>query len=235
MSTPAARRATRRLPRVPDGERVAAFADAEAARSAVLVLAEAGFPIKRVSIVGAELQSVEHVTGMMSTGRAALSGLVTGIMLGMFAGLVSLIVNPGIPLSNLLAMGLIAVGVGVLWNVLGYLVSPTKRDFTSTKHTVATRFDLVVPAADAAAARRYLGPLALRAESPVSPAVVGVTDAPSDTAPTAGTAGAHVAAGHEALPNTAPAEGQVAPARPRTYGEAQDELKRQQASEQFRE
>ncbi|MCT2043216.1 hypothetical protein M3D15_07720 [Pseudoclavibacter alba] len=225
MSSAANRRAGRRAPRIPEGERVAAFTDYEAARKAVMTLAEADFPIKRVSIIGSDLTSVERITGMVTAGRAAGSGLMTGLMLGMFAGLVSLIVNPGIELMSLLAMGLIAVGVGVLWSVVSYLASPSKRNYTSVMQTIPKRFELVVPAGDVAEARRHLGALALRPEAPVTP---------TRTMPVAGAESAQPA---QIVPDAAPAapipHGATAtdatPARPRTYGEAQDELKRQEA------
>lgn len=225
MSSATNRRAGRRAPRIPTGERVAAFTDYEAARKAVMTLAEADFPIKQVSIVGSELTSVERVTGMMTTGRAAGSGLMTGLMLGMFAGLVSLIVNPGIELMSLLAMGLIAVGVGVLWSVVSYLASPAKRNYTSVMQTIPKRFELVVPAGDAAEARRHLGALAFRPEAPIAQTVTmpvsGAEPAQSPQLVPESSAAVPVSHG-------APAA-DAAPARPRTYGEAQDELKRQEA------
>lgn len=225
MSSAANRRAGRRAPRIPEGERVAVFTDHDAAQKAVMMLADADFPIKQVSIIGSELTSVERITGMMTTGRAAGSGLMTGLMLGMFAGLVSLIVNPGIELMSLLAMGLIAVGVGVLWSVVSYLASPSKRNYTSVMQTIPKRFELVVPAGDAAEARRHLGALAFRPEVPVAPTktmpVPGAESAqPAQTIPDAAAAAP--------IPHGATVT-DATPARPRTYGEAQDELKRQEA------
>lgn len=277
MSDPSSQRAARRFPPIPQGETVASFGEYAQAKAAVGRLADAGFPIEHVSIIGSDLKSVERVTGRMTYTRAAASGLMSGLMLAMFAGLVSMIVNPEIQLGSLLAMGLVAVGFGLLWGVVGYAMNPAKRDFTSVMQTVATRFDVVVPASDAAAARQRLGggaqaPMTQQAPQPAQHAAAEGS-APAPFPGPAGSTGAHAAgasaqgpqdAPHAAAPQGRfldrpmhrgePTEGQPAPqapqatpqqpapqqslpqqpaapaAAPRTYGEVQDELRRQEAA-----
>ncbi|CAG7845190.1 hypothetical protein USB125703_01447 [Pseudoclavibacter triregionum] len=263
MSDPSSQRAARRFPPIPQGETVASFGEYAQAKAAVGRLADAGFPIEHVSIIGSDLKSVERVTGRMSYARAAASGLMSGLMLAMFAGLVSMIVNPEIQLGSLLAMGLVAVGFGLLWGVVGYAMNPAKRDFTSVMQTVATRFDVVVPASDAAAARQRLGGGAPAPQQAPAAAAAGPAPAPFQDA--ASSHGAHAAGGRapashesaqapqgrfldrptlreepvEAHPGSQQPVSQapVAPQAPaalaataRTYGEVQDELRRQEAA-----
>lgn len=250
MTQNAAMRAARRAPSVPTGEVVGSFADYAAAKDAVNRLSAQGFPIERVAIIGSDLRSVERVTGQMTYGRAAISGLMTGVMLAFFAGCIAIIVNPVITFGSLLAMGLVAIGFGILWSIAGFALSPTKRDFTSVMQTVASRFDLIVPPEQAAAARQALGGVA--AASPVAGAGASPDGRPGSPfgAPGSfdGRPGAGASAGMPEAPS-APGSGQgaglppqapgatasgsgqsqpAAPVRPRTYGEAQDELRRRE-------
>lgn len=249
MSQNAALRAARRLPSIPSGEVVASFGDYAAAKEAVTRLSASGFPIERVAIIGSDLKSVERVTGHMTTGRAAISGVMSGVMLAMFAGCVAIIVNPSTELGSLVAMGLVAIGMGVLWSVIGFALSPAKRDFTSVMQTVASRFDLIVPPEHAAAARQGLGGAAAApAPIPSRPAAPAPQDATwragratsaGDAERAGATAVAGPAAGDDAGAPPSPAAAGLradgAPAaapqrRPRTYGEAQDELRRAAAA-----
>src|SRR6185312_7947685 len=59
----------------------------EAAARAVDWLSDQGFPVEHVRIVGTGLRYIEQVSGRLTTGRAALTGIVQGAVLGLFWGL----------------------------------------------------------------------------------------------------------------------------------------------------
>jgi hypothetical protein len=59
----------------------------EAAVAAVDVLADARFPVERVTIVGHGISSVETVTGRYGFARALATGALNGGLIGLFFGL----------------------------------------------------------------------------------------------------------------------------------------------------
>lgn len=50
-----------------------------AAQHAVDYLADEGFPVQNVEIVGTELRSVERVTGRITRGKIAAAGALSGL------------------------------------------------------------------------------------------------------------------------------------------------------------
>lgn len=200
MSSPAVR-ASRRFPRVPDGEAVGSYESYEAAKHAVDQLVRADFPLQEVSIVGSELRSVERITGRMHAGRAALSGLLSGIMLGVFVGLLVTIMDPTAGWPTLAAVVLVGIGFSVLWNLLGYALSPGKKEFTSVMQVLASHFEVLVKPQLAARARQILGTQLAPTRLPV----------PEPAAP------------EQSIDADSP--------RPRTYGEAQDALRRERGAD----
>ncbi len=224
------------LPKIPDGTVVASFSSYEQAREAVDTLARReGFSLQQISIVGSDLKSVERVIGRMSAARAAMSGAVTGTMMGLFVTLMWLLIYPEAGFSSILGVFLLAIAFGTIWSLLAYALSPRKREFTSMMQLTASRFDLLVPHALAAQAAQVLG---------VQAAADGghIAQAPQVQAPTAqNTTAPHDAGGATAQASQAslespgadvPADGSGTQAqRPRTYGEVQDELRRKQAQE----
>jgi len=130
-------------------------------------LADHGFPVERVAIVGRDLRYVEQVTGRVTVGSAALLGALHGAVIGsLFALGFGLIFtyspNPALPL--LVLYGIVAGGVlGALFGALSHAAGSGRRDFASVPSVVADRYDLLVDAdlADRAAALlRDLGPTA---------------------------------------------------------------------------
>ena len=61
------------------------YADAQ---KAVDFLSDKEFPVENCMIVGTDLKQVERVTGRLTTGRVALGGLLSGIWMGLFIGLI---------------------------------------------------------------------------------------------------------------------------------------------------
>lgn len=205
-----------RFPQIPTGDVVGSFDTYERAKGAVDELARADFPISEVAILGSNLTSVERVTGKMNAARAAAGGLMSGLFLGLFVGLLVMFVTPQVSLLTLGAVVLVAIGFSVIWSLVLFAVSPGKKEFTSVMQILASQFDVVVTPTHAAQARRILGG---------APAVPGHDAAPAPQAPSAPHAGPGVAP----VPDGATEAGSPgAPAAPpRTYGEAQDALRRE--------
>src|SRR5215217_9029169 len=67
---------------------LAVYDDYAAAQKAVDFLSDKEFPVQNCMIVGTDLKRVERITGRLTTGRVAVGGLVSGIWLGLFVGLI---------------------------------------------------------------------------------------------------------------------------------------------------
>ena len=137
------------MSRVVDGvarRTIASFDTYEEAQELVDRLADDGFPVDRLTIVGRDVQLVEQVTGRLNWWRAALYGLVTGAVVGGFLGLLfDLIFSPDdISLLGVFLFWL-AIGavVGAILGLLAYAASGGQRDFTSVSGLVASRYDVM--------------------------------------------------------------------------------------------
>src|SRR6476661_8923002 len=67
---------------------LAVYDDYAAAQKAVDFLSDHKFPVEQCMIVGTDLKRIERITGRLTTGRVALGGLLSGVWLGLFVGLV---------------------------------------------------------------------------------------------------------------------------------------------------
>lgn len=236
------------FPTLPQGRTVGSYQTYEAAKQAVdLLVANEGFTVQAISIVGSDLSSVERVTGRTSFGRAALNGVMTGVMIGLFMSLMWMIVNPITSFLVLVGIFLLSIAFGVIWALIVYAMTPNKREFTSVMQLTAGRFDLVVPnelANDAASILRsghapgQHGGWGQQGQQPQH----GQQQWPGQ----AGQPGAGVQPGQQAAPQQSGsvpqqpqggqpgAGGEDAPkpaepaGPPKTYGEMQDELRRKQ-------
>jgi hypothetical protein len=131
------------------------------------------------------------VTGRLSWGRAAGAGAASGLWLGLFLGVVTLIfstrANPGV--GYLVGAVLLGAAFGILFGLVSYAATRSRRDFSSVMQVVASTYSLVVDPEVANRARNILGVgLGGTAVTPVTP-VGGVDDAP-DEPPTGPVAGA---------------------------------------------
>ncbi len=126
---------------------LAVFDDYPAVQQAVDHLADHGFPVDRVSIVGRDLRYVEQVTGRMTVATAAALGALQGAVLGaLFAlgfGLIfTFSPDPALPL--LVVYGIVAgAALGALFGALSHAAGGG-RDFTSVPTMVADHYALVV-------------------------------------------------------------------------------------------
>jgi hypothetical protein len=112
-------------------------------------LADEGFPVDGVTIVGSGLRYVERVDRRMTTGGAIATGAVHGTWIGLF---VALLFNLFFEVSSggfigVLASGIVAGAVsGALWGAVFHLAGGGRRDFASEGHTSADSYEVQVDA-----------------------------------------------------------------------------------------
>jgi hypothetical protein len=127
---------------------VATFRRYEDAERAVDRLAEQGFPVERVAIVGRDLTLVEQVTGRMTFGRAALDGALSGAVIGFLIGWLFGVFNWFDPVVGSFWLALdglwFGAALGALCAVLLHALSGGRRDFASMRQLSADHFDVVV-------------------------------------------------------------------------------------------
>ncbi len=150
-------------PAIPRGHVLGEFRDYQAASEFVNKLVQNDFPAPRVSIIGYDPVLVERVRSKLGYGRVALSGSLTGFWLGL---LFALLLGIGFTQSEegalayqpqqFAAVLMLAAGVGMLVNVLRFGLAKNKRGFLSSQQPVATRYEVLVPDEDAAAALKAL-------------------------------------------------------------------------------
>ena len=106
------------------------------AQRAVDFLADKEFPVQDVMIVGTDLKQVERVRGRLTSGKVVLGGLLSGIWIGVFVGLIFAMFEGSdgllLRLASTVAMGAL---FGAVWAWLGYrstgcllYTSPSPRD-----------------------------------------------------------------------------------------------------------
>ena len=143
------------------GRSIANYATYDDAQHAVDHLSDSGFPVEKADIVGTDLRIVEHVTGRLTTGRAALAGAGSGAWFGIFLGLLVGLFTTGPAWLGLLLGGLV---IGAAWGaVLGFFAhwaTGGRRDFSSERGIVAGRYDVIVDGAEADRARALLAQVA---------------------------------------------------------------------------
>jgi hypothetical protein len=133
----------------PDSTRrsVASVSNYQDAERAVDWLSDEGFPVDRVSIVGTGLRYVEHVSGRLTTGRAALGGLGQGAWIGLFF---ALLFSLFFDLSTGDFFGLLLYGIvvgalfGALWGAIFQWFQRGRRDFASVAQTRADHYEVQV-------------------------------------------------------------------------------------------
>lgn len=115
------------------------------AQKAVDHLSDNGFPVENVLIVGTDLKQLERVTGRLTRGRIALGGVLSGMWLGFFVGMIFAIFDgQPTPPASVLVTVLFGAVFGLVWALIGYAVTGGTRDFTSVTQVVATQYELLV-------------------------------------------------------------------------------------------
>jgi len=138
---------------------LAVYDDYAAAQKAVDFLADNKFPVEQCMIVGTDLKRIERITGRLTTGRVALGGLVSGIWLGLFVGLIFALFTSEGALVTIISTMLIGALFGVIWALVGYAATRGQRDFSSVTSVVATRYEVLVEHKVATQARELLAQL----------------------------------------------------------------------------
>jgi len=133
------------------------YDDYAAAQKAVDFLSDNQFPVENCLIVGTELKQLERVTGRLTTGRVALGGLLSGVWLGLFVGLIFSLFGDQNPLVTIVSTALFGALFGVIWALAGYAATRGQRDFSSVSMTVATKYEVLVEHKFAAQGRELLG------------------------------------------------------------------------------
>ena len=138
---------------------LATYDDYEAAQRTVDFLADEKFPVEQCMIVGTDLKRVERITGRLTTGRVLLGGVLSGIWLGLFVGLVFALFAEGSAWAMVLSTVAFGAVFGAVWAVVGYAATRGRRDFSSITQVVATRYEVLVEHKVAARARELLATL----------------------------------------------------------------------------
>lgn len=131
----------------------------EQAQRAVDFLSDNEFPVENCMIVGTDLKQVERVTGRLTTGRVALGGLLSGVWMGLFIGLIFSVFGTGNGLAIIASTVAVGALFGVIWALVGYAATRGQRDFSSVSRIVATRYEVLVEHKLAAQGRELLATL----------------------------------------------------------------------------
>ena len=134
-----------------------AYADAE---RMVDTLADRRFPVERVTIVARELEFVEHVTGRLTTARAAARSALTGLLFGALLGLILGFLAWRDPIVSGLVLALygavLGAVAGAIMGAVGHGSTRGRRDFSSIAGMQAGAYDVMVDDGLWAEARRVL-------------------------------------------------------------------------------
>ena len=120
------------------------YEDYAQAQKVVDYLSDQEFPVENCMIVGTELKQVERVTGRLTTGRVALGGLLSGVWLGLFVGLIISLFGDENTLLVIASVAAYGAVFGVIWALVGYAATRGQRDFSSVSRIVATRYEVLV-------------------------------------------------------------------------------------------
>jgi hypothetical protein len=143
-------------PTLPKGDVLGTYETYLEAQQVVDRLSKADLDVKQLTIVGNDLKTVEHVTGKLSYGRAALGGAASGAWFGLFIGLVLFIFSPVPNFGLVAAAALIGAGSGMLFGIATYGLSRRRRDFTSTHQVLASNYQVIVDPSLAAKAHEVI-------------------------------------------------------------------------------
>lgn len=128
------------------------------AQHAVDYLADQGFAVQNLEIVGTELRSVERVTGRLTRGRLAAAGALSGLWIGLFVGIAFSLFSDRNQVGFLLSTPLLGAVFGLVWSQIGYSAATGRgtRDFASVNQIVATKYEVLVEHQHAARAHELL-------------------------------------------------------------------------------
>ena len=127
----------------PSGWPIASFDNYAQAQAAVDFLSDLeDFPVEELTIVGVDLMQVERVVGRLTWPRVIFQGLLSGVWMGVFFGLLLGFFSEDWIQPLVYGAGLGAV-FGLVSSVIPYAASAGRRDFASTSQLVAARYDVL--------------------------------------------------------------------------------------------
>ncbi|WP_141015935.1 general stress protein [Nocardioides sambongensis] len=138
---------------------LAVYDDYADAQRTVDHLSDQKFPVEQCLIVGTDLKRIERITGRLTTGRVALGGILSGLWLGLFVGLIFSLFTEESVFGVLASTMVIGAGFGVIMALVGYAMTRGRRDFSSITQVVATRYEVLVEHKSAEQARQLLADL----------------------------------------------------------------------------
>lgn len=143
---------------LPVGEVLGTYRTHDEANATVQFLAQHGFPVASLSIVGTDVRIVEQVTGMLTWAAAAGRGALTGAWMGLFVGLLLALFGGDESLTSgaLLPGMVIGVGFGMLWGILVKALGRKKASVMLRPQVIAGTYEIVCPPARANEAREIL-------------------------------------------------------------------------------
>ncbi|WP_283135552.1 general stress protein [Rhizohabitans arisaemae] len=165
-----------------DAQTIASYASYAEAQRSVDYLSDNRFPVENLAIVGADLRSIERVTGRLNWAKSALYGALTGVWIGLFVGLLLALFTPGIGawLRIVVYCAIWGAIFGVVFGLIRYAFTGGQRDFTSVQTILAGRYDVLCAAPLVPQARQMLEHVsAATAQVPQQPAAPSVPQHPS--------------------------------------------------------
>ena len=138
---------------------LAVYDDYAKAQKSVDFLSDAEFPVEHLMIVGTDLKRIERVTGRLTWSKIAIGGILSGLWLGIFIGLVFALFTTSAIWEVLLSAALMGATFGLVWALVGYAFTRGQRDFSSVTQVVATKYEVLVEHSHAARARELLAGL----------------------------------------------------------------------------
>jgi Heat induced stress protein YflT domain len=151
------------LPTLPDGWPIGSYDTYREAQRAVDHLADNGFPVQGITIVGVEPMVVERVAGRLTWGRVLSAGAASGAWLGLFVGLLLSLFTAGAGLQPILIGLVTGVVFGLASAAFRYRATKGERDFVSHRQLVARRYDVLCQPRTAENGRNLLAALAMKA------------------------------------------------------------------------
>ncbi len=143
---------------MPTGEILGTYRSREEAQATISYLAENGFNVRALSIVGSDVRIVETVMGITSWAQAAGRGALTGAWLGLLFGLLMSFFSGEETLSSggLLPGVIIGVGLGMLWGIVTRAIMGRKNKVIARPQVIANEFQLLCNPMQANEARALL-------------------------------------------------------------------------------
>ena len=139
---------------------IASYETYSEAERAVDYLSDNKFPVARVAIIGSDVHMVEQIMGRLNYGGAALrgagTGAFTGLLIGWLFGLFNWI-TPVLAAFTLAIYGLVFGAIaGALFGLIFHALQGGRRDFSSVRAMVPSRYEVVADAEVADEAARLL-------------------------------------------------------------------------------